>query len=228
MKKIITLLILLLFAATVFAMEITELEKYKGKNYGSEYFYAVEGEISGKAAPGVEAVLVNGQPVEVDVDLSFETPISLKKGQKYLTIETRYKGLNFIKQYLVIRHPSGKEPLKIHVPRQEFENILKNKKETTIQPEKTKKEVKKPAKKKQVLKKSKPAPTPIPDPIPTPSPQEDWLGFDLMKEIEPGKIFMVQIDDGKYSASLYIPKTETWVSLDKISYQELKELLKDE
>jgi hypothetical protein len=106
------------------AQEVSELGKYRGKEYGPEYFSAIKGEVYGQAAPGVQAVLVNHKRVKTDKNLNFRTTVSLKKGQKYLEIETRYRGLRFIKRYLVIRHPKAKKTFKIHVPKKEFQKII--------------------------------------------------------------------------------------------------------
>jgi len=236
MKRIIVALILsAFFCAFSNAVTITEFEKYKGKDYGPEYFFAIEGDISGKAAPGVEAVYVNNKPIQVDVDLSFSTKVALKKGEKYLTIETRYKGLHFIKKYLVIRHPQVKEPLKIHVPREEFEEIIKKEPQPFLQPKKEKKAA--PEKKKTIAKKTKPKSKakpkvaskskPKPTPAPKPMPKEEWLGFEIVRELRPGMIFVVREVAGKYFGSIYISSKKIWIPLGKISHLELKALLEE-
>jgi len=99
---------------------------YEGREYGPEYFFAIEGEVYGQAAPGVQSVYVNDKPVKIDKDLNFSTKVSLKKGQEYLTIVTRYRGLRFTKKYLVIRHPKAPKTFKIHVPKQEFQKIIRS------------------------------------------------------------------------------------------------------
>jgi hypothetical protein len=106
------------------AQEISEFEKYQERDYGPEYFAAIQGEVYGQAAPGVQAVYVNSQRVSIDKNLNFRTKVFLKKGQKYLEIETRYRGLRFIKKYLVIRHPKAKKTFQIHVPKKEFQKII--------------------------------------------------------------------------------------------------------
>lgn len=126
-----------------FATEVGELEKYKGKEYGPEYFFAIQGEVYGQAAPGVQAVYVNDKRVRIDKNLNFRTKVYLKKGQKYLTIDTRYKGLRFIKKYLVIRHPKAPKTFKIHVPKKEFQKIISKTKPVP--------------KKKKIVKKPKPS-----------------------------------------------------------------------
>ena len=118
------LLALFFFARISFAAEISEYEKYAGKEYGPEYFFAIQGEVYGQAAPGVQAVFVNNQRVRIDKNLNFKTTVFLKKGQKYLTIDTRYRGLRFIKKYLVIRHPKAPKTFEIHVPKREFQKII--------------------------------------------------------------------------------------------------------
>jgi hypothetical protein len=102
----------------------TEETKVNGKKYGPEYFYAIEGEVYGQAAPGIEAVLVNGKEIPFDKNLIFRSKVSLGEGQKYLTVETRYKGLRFIKKYLVIRHPKAQKTFKVHLPQKEFTKII--------------------------------------------------------------------------------------------------------
>ncbi len=98
---------------------------YEGREYGPEYFFAIEGEVYGQAAPGVQAVYVNDRPVKIDKNLNFSTKVSLKEGEEYLSIVTLYKGLRFTKKYLVIRHPKAPKTFKIHVPEQEFQQIIR-------------------------------------------------------------------------------------------------------
>lgn len=142
---LLSLVFLFPFCHMVFAAtEISEFEKYMGKEYGPEYFFAIQGEVFGQAAPGVQAVYVNGKPVRIDKNLNFWTRVTLKEGQKYLEIETRYKGLHFIKRYLVIRHPKAPKVFKIHVPKQEFQKIIKTK----------------PVPRKKIIKKPEPKPKP--------------------------------------------------------------------
>ena|GEM_PF-6520266 len=102
----------------------SDVTKVNEKEYGPEYFYAIEGEVYGQAAPGIESVLVNGQEISFDKNLIFRSKVSLKEGEKYLTVETRYKGLRFIKKYLVIRHPKAQKTFKVHLPQKEFTDII--------------------------------------------------------------------------------------------------------
>ncbi|MFH1542467.1 MAG: hypothetical protein ABIE84_05190, partial [bacterium] len=96
------------------------------KDYGPEYFQKISGEINGQTAPGVEKVLVNGEEVSVNKDQRFSSKVTLKSGEKYLIIETRYNGLRFIKKYLVVRHPGSDKSFKISLPQKEFENMVKS------------------------------------------------------------------------------------------------------
>ncbi|MBU0672547.1 MAG: hypothetical protein KJ732_05935 [Candidatus Margulisbacteria bacterium] len=107
--------------------DISSYEEQITKDYGPEYFFAIQGEVMGQAAPGVKSVKVNGQPVAIDPDLNFKARVTLKDGQKYLTIETLYKGLRFTKKYLVIRHPKAPKTFKITIPQQEFKKIVTRK-----------------------------------------------------------------------------------------------------
>lgn len=122
----ILFLALLILANTAFAQET---------KYGPEYFYAIDGEVVGQAAPGVKAVYVNNKAVALNADLTFTANVSLKQGEKYLTIDTRYKNLQFIKKYLVVRHPQAQKTFKITVPQQEFKKII-NKTDTSVKPTK--------------------------------------------------------------------------------------------
>ena len=119
-KVIAALSLLVIFSATTAQAQ----EMYKGKEYGPEYFFAIQGEVSGQAAPGVQAVNVNGKPVRIDENLNFQVRVTLVEGEKYLAIETRYKGLSFTKKYLVIRHPKASKTFKIHVPKSEFQKMI--------------------------------------------------------------------------------------------------------
>jgi hypothetical protein len=142
------------------ATEISEFEKYKEKQFGPEYYNAIEGEVYGQTAPGIQAVYVNGKPIKISDDFTFRTKVSLKKGEKYLTIETHYEGIRFIKKYLVIRYPKAEKKFAIHVPQKEFHKIIKTA-ETIAKAEK-----KPPAEK--AVKKAKPKPKPKARPKPKP------------------------------------------------------------
>lgn len=109
----------LLTAGTAYS-QFAELEK----KYGPEYFFAIQGEVAGQAAPGVQAVYINGRQVVVNKDLTFGARVTLKEGEKYLSIETRYKGLYFTKKFLVIRHPSAPKTFKLNVPQEVFKQIV--------------------------------------------------------------------------------------------------------
>lgn len=203
---LLSLLAFFLFSTPSFAAEISELEKYKGKEYGPEYFFAIQGEVYGQAAPGVQAVYVNNKRVQIGKDLIFRTKVNLKKGQKHLTIETRYKGLRFIKKYLVIRHPAAPKTFKIHVPKKEFQKIISKAKPA-------------PKKKRKIVKKPKPKPKP------KEAEDENWLGFELVAELEPEKMLVVRRINGKYFALIYHAKSKAWVPLHEISLKEFKDIL---
>ena len=98
----------------LFLLILAKLTFAQDPNYGPEYFYAIDGEIVGQAAPGVNAVYVNSKKIELAPDLSFTANVSLRQGEKYLTIDTRYKNLQFIKKYLVVRHPKAQKSFKIY------------------------------------------------------------------------------------------------------------------
>lgn len=118
---LLSLLPLIFFCAAPSALAVI----YQGREYGPEYFFAIEGEVYGQTAPGVQAVFVNNKQVKIDKNLNFSASVRLKKGQEYLTIDTRYRGLRFVKKYLVIRHPKAPKTFKIHVPKQEFQKIIR-------------------------------------------------------------------------------------------------------
>jgi hypothetical protein len=118
------LALLFFFSAISQAAENDEPITYQGKTYDISYFFAISGEVYGQAAPGVEAVLVNNKPIKVEADRTFKAQVFLKEGQKYLNIETQYKGLRFIKRYLVIRHPEVQKTFTINVPEKEFKEIV--------------------------------------------------------------------------------------------------------
>ena len=120
----VSLLLLCVFSGTAFGATSNTYEIYGGKRYDSSYFFAIAGEVVGQAAPGVESVTVNGMPVSLDNNLNFSAKVYLPAGQKYLTISTKYKGLRFIKQYLVIRHPAAPKTFTIRVPKQEYKKIV--------------------------------------------------------------------------------------------------------
>ena len=110
-----------------FAAETDDFVMYAGKKYDSSYFFAIEGEVAGQAAPGVQYVYVNAKPVKLNADRSFVAKVKLAEGQKYLVIDTKYQGLRFIKKYLVIRHPKVQKTFKIKIPEKEFKKIIQPK-----------------------------------------------------------------------------------------------------
>ncbi|MFC1571247.1 hypothetical protein ACFL31_01680, partial [Candidatus Margulisiibacteriota bacterium] len=117
---LLSLALLFLFSTFSAAVDITEVEKYKGKEYGPEFFFAITGEVNGQAAPGVKAVLINNQPIKVGQDFKFSTKVFLAEGQKNLKVETQYQGFRFIKNYLVIRHPEAEKTFKLALPEKEL------------------------------------------------------------------------------------------------------------
>jgi hypothetical protein len=115
------LIVLLLFSLCLPALsQVT----YQGREFGPEYFFAIQGEVYGQAAPGAQSVFVNGKQIPFDQNLNYKTNVYLENGQKYLTIQTRYRGVYFTKKYLVIRHPKAKKAFKLHVPRAEYQKIV--------------------------------------------------------------------------------------------------------
>lgn len=119
-----SLIALLVFNPLSAGAQDTNSVTYGGKTYGSEHFFAITGEVYGEAAPGVEAVYVNGQKIPVNENFYFSARVSLPQGQKYLSIETEYQGLRYIKKYLVIRNPEAQKSFKIQIPKKEFKKIL--------------------------------------------------------------------------------------------------------
>ena len=94
-------------------------ETINAKTYNASNFFSISGEVSGQAAPGVTAVYVNGTSVPVDANRYFQAYVYLRDGQKYLTIETHYPGLRFIKKYLVVRYPKAQKMFRVYVPEQD-------------------------------------------------------------------------------------------------------------
>jgi hypothetical protein len=147
-----------------------------------------------------------------------------------LNIETRYLGLNFVKKYLVIRHPKVEKSFTIHVPKQEFQKIIETK-PVAIKP--------KPPEQKTVVKKepkitqAKPVPklprkpVPKPAPLPKPAAKQAWLGFESVRELEPGRFLSIRRVDGKYFGAIYVPEKNVWIPLDQISCLEFKALLEE-
>lgn len=202
---ILSTAIALVFISSAIAANSTD-------KYGEEYFHAIEGEVSGQTAPGVEAVYINGKHVTVNDDLSYSALVALEEGQKYLTIETRYQDMSYTKKYLVARHPDSTKGFKILIPKKDLKKMDKAKS----------KKPSKPKKKRQVRKKRIVKPKKIWKPLP---PKEKWLGFEFAAEIEPGKFLIVREIDGKFFAAMSLSKSNAWIPLDKISHAEFKELL---
>lgn len=148
---LISLLSIFFFTASFSIAKDFEPVKISGKKYDITYFYKIEGDVYGQAAPGVELVLVNGSPVPISKNLIFKTKVTLNEGQKYLTIETRYKGLRFIKKYLVIRHPRAQKTFKVNIPQEEFFKIVERE---TSKEKKTKLAKKRAARQKPAPKKT--------------------------------------------------------------------------
>ncbi len=143
MKNLICLGFIISLAFTCLAQS-NDYESQIAKDYGPEYFFAIQGEVQGQAAPGVKSVKINGRDVAVNKDLTFNARVTLADGQKYLTIETLYQGLRFTKKYLVIRHPKAPKVFKLNIPQTEFKKIVTRK--TPV--------------KRRIVKKPKPKPKP--------------------------------------------------------------------
>ncbi|MBN2058489.1 MAG: hypothetical protein JW782_06820 [Candidatus Saganbacteria bacterium] len=127
-KKLCLFLAVLTFLSAGPALgQVSGYDQQLEQQYGPEYFFAIQGEVMGQAAPGVQSVKINGEAVAVDKDLNFKARVTLADGQKYLSIETTYKGLRFTKKYLVIRHPKAPKTFKISIPRSEFQKIVTRK-----------------------------------------------------------------------------------------------------
>jgi len=192
--------------------------------YGPEYFYAIEGEVHGQAAPGVQAVYVNGKQARLDREQNFIVTISLKEGEKYITIDTRYEGLQFVKKYLVVRHPKAQKSFKLTVPKQEFQKIIES--TPVIKEEKAayQKSVKvRPVQKKKTkgLKKT-PAVKPV---VTTKAAEPDWLGFELVKELKPNKYYVVRNINNKYYGLIYLYETKQWFNLSDLNLKQFEELI---
>jgi len=215
------LIIFCLFILTGISFAVNE------PTYGPEYFYAIEGEVIGQAAPGVQEVYVNGQKVRLDRELGFESTISLKAGEKYITIDTRYEGLQFVKKYLVVRHPKAQKTFKLSVPKQEFQKIIQStpvikeeqKKQAVIKKAAPKKTYKKPAKRTYYKKyKKKPKKVYFRKKI-------DWLGFELVKELVPKKFYVVRKKNNKFEGYIYLSQSKYWIDINDLNLQELEDLL---
>ncbi len=196
-KIIISALILFGLGSPVAAAELNE------SDYGPEYFYAISGIVSGQAAPGVQSVYVNGKKLVLDARLNFSTVVSLAKGEKYLSVTSLYLNLRFTRKYLVIRHPKIKKPFVVHVPKQEFQKMIEKK--TSVRP-----------RSRPIAPKKK---------VVRPFTKEKWLGFELVQELTPGKMFVIRKLDNKYFAALYVVKDRTWFPMNKLSLKDFKELL---
>ncbi|MBI5399575.1 hypothetical protein HZB07_03035 [Candidatus Saganbacteria bacterium] len=215
-KSCLILISLLVFfsLANLAGADIGEYSKNIESDYGPEYFFAIEGDVSGQAAPGVQSVRVNGRPITINSDLTFYVHVSLRKGEKYLTIETRYKNLNFTKKYLVIRHPKAPKSFKIDLPQQEFKKIISPRRPNQ----------------KRYLPRRKTKPQPSAKAIITAlrakeRPPANWLGFEYVAELESGRFLIVRHVGSKYYAAIYLLKNSYWIPLQEISYNELVNLL---
>ncbi|OGB87094.1 hypothetical protein A3H38_02050 [candidate division WOR-1 bacterium RIFCSPLOWO2_02_FULL_46_20] len=212
------------------AIDISEFEKYQGKEYGPEYFGEIQGTIQGQLLPSAQSILVNGQPVAIGEDSTFSTNIHLTEGQKHLSIETRYNNLRYIKKYLVIRHPEVEGPLNINLSEQEYKNIVREEEREEKENISRKKEAgnKSPtAKKKKAISSMPKKQKTIEKPTP-PSSKTKWLGYEFARELAPGKFLVVKRVGAKYFGQIIVTKSNTWIPLHKISSRELKDLLEKE
>jgi len=199
---ILTLLLSFAFSPVALAKEAAKVDPNK---WDASYFPAIEGEVQGQALQGVESVQVNNQAVLLDKDLTFKTEVKLEKGQKYLVIKTQYKGIVFVKKYLIVRHPGITKPFKIKLAQNDFHSLVKK-----VIPSKIKMTQ---------LEKSVPK-------IPVkPKIMEKWVGFELVAELEPGQLLIVEKQGDRYFGYIYSVKEMVWVSIQEISYLEFKELL---
>lgn len=174
--------------------------------YGPEYFGPIEGEVSGQVLPGAEKVLVEGKSIPISKNNTFKTKVTLKEGQKYLTIETKYSGLRFLRKYLVIRRPGLKKPFKVHLAKSDFKSLVSKKRVLGLT--KTAAKLAKEKKVQLVVQK-----------------KEKWAGFELVAEIEPGQLLVVEKSGYKYFGYMYVVKDIVWVPIQEISYWQFRALL---
>ncbi|MFA5840294.1 MAG: hypothetical protein WC890_06550 [Candidatus Margulisiibacteriota bacterium] len=181
--------------------------------YGPEYFSAIEGEVSGQAAPGVQSVLVNGKAVKIKSNYSFSANVSLAEGQKYLIIETHYKNIGFIKKFLVVRQPGMAKSFKIVVPKSDFKKLAapKKYKATIKRIKKILRKKKLPITRKKIIKKQK----------------YDGSDFQFVIELEKNTFFAVRKVKNKYFALIYLKDTYNWIPLYQISRREFRDLLRE-
>lgn len=201
--KFIILVLILSFVITPLAL--AEDNKTTTKKWDASYFPAIEGEVQGEALQGVEQVEVNGQKVALDKNLNFKAYVKLKKDQRYLIIKTQYKGVVFVKKYLIVRHPGVKKPFKVKLAKRDYQNLVKK----VIPSKKKMQHLEKSTKK---LKSQ-------------PKMKENWAGFELVAELEPGRLLVIEKQGYKYFGYIYSVKDMVWVSIQEISYQEFKDLL---
>ena len=91
-------LVLVLAAAWPAAGKTTESVKYP----------PITGKVHGQLIPGVLSLTINGATIEIKSDLSFDAPIKLKAGEKYLTLKLDYGPLRIVKKYEVRRQAKAK------------------------------------------------------------------------------------------------------------------------
>ncbi|MFH1387294.1 MAG: hypothetical protein ABIH50_06495 [bacterium] len=177
----------------------------------TEKYPAVSGEIYGQAAPGIVAIYANDQPVDFDAQGNFGTDISLKDGEKYLTLRLEYEGLKVIKKYLILRKAKDKT-FTVFVSKEKAEEPLEPKPKP-VQKKKSKvKYAKKPVKPKTVKK-------------PASSPNVKVCEYLYVWEFSAGKLLLVKEKQGSYSAEIVIPVSKQWLDLKGLTKDELKELI---
>lgn len=173
----------------------------------AEKFPAVSGEIYGQAAPGIMAIFANDQPVEFDGDGNFSAAVSLKAGEKYLTLRLDYEGLRIIKKYLILRKAEDKA-FKVFVAKEMPEKPLKAKKPAAKKKYRKSKHAKKPVQKK-----------------PASSANVKVCEYLYVWEFSSGKLLLVKEKQGKYSAEILIPVSKQWLDLKGLTKEGLKELI---
>lgn len=204
-------------------------------------FPAVSGEIYGQAAPGVKSITVNSKPVSFDANQNFRALVSLKAGEKYISLNINYEGLRITKKYLIVRRPATKK-FKVYVPKEKTKEPAEfplpteeeeKEKEVVITKEyaPVPKRVVKPKKrmvKRRILtvkKIAKPVQKIVPAKAKAAKPKA--CAYQYVWEFSRGKLMVVKETRGKYSADIYVPKTQEWMELRTLSRKELKNIIEN-
>lgn len=198
------LIVLFLLALALAAAAAKKAEKYP----------PISGEIYGQTVRGVKAITVNNRAVAIDGNNNFRTTVSLKSGEKYLTLKINYGSFVIVKKYEIIRKAQVKT-FKVFVPKEKIQRPVEEPAKQKVVSKKAKRRILAQSRLRSRLAKTALKPKP---------PKAKRGSYQYVWEFSPGKLLLVKRIKGVYSADIFIPARNEWFELSGISSADLREI----